>query len=412
MHPRELSIGDLTYHLPEDRIAQHPLPERDASRLLVYRDGSIEDRRFRDLPDVLPPGALLVMNDTRVVNARLLFKRSTGARIEVLCLEPADGGTMEQAMEQPSEALWRCMIGNAKRWDPSEVLTMGTPDGPQLRAERRGSDIVRFTWAPSASSFAEMLERFGHVPLPPYMKRPDENADRDRYNTVFARHAGSVAAPTASLHFSPAVLERIRNIGITTASLTLHVGAGTFAPVKSARMEGHPMHSEQLRVPAAALASIGSALDERRPMVAVGTTALRTLESLYWHGVMILQGHVGEEMDISQWEPYEHDPAGLPTPREALAAVVGSLGGHDRDEMGGVITGQTRLLIAPGYKVRFADALITNFHQPGSTLLLLVAAFIGAPWRQVYDHALAGEYRFLSYGDGSLLWRDRRRAMQ
>lgn len=412
MHPRDLAIADFTYTLPPERIAQHPLADRDASRLLVYRDGSIEDRRFGDLPDVLPPGALLVMNDTRVVNARLLFQRSTGARIEVLCLEPADGGTLEQAMARPSEALWRCMIGNANRWEPSEVLTLGTPDGHQLRAERSGSDIVRFTWAPSACGFAEMLERFGHVPLPPYMKRPDENADRERYNTVFARHSGSVAAPTASLHFSPALLDRIGEKGVTSATLTLHVGAGTFAPVKSARMEGHHMHSEQVRVPAAALASIGSALEEQRPIVAVGTTALRSLESLYWHGVMILQGRAGEEMDIGQWEPYGHDPAGLPAPREALAAVVGSLGGHDRDETRGALTGQTRSLIAPGYKVRFADALITNFHQPDSTLLLLVAAFIGPAWRQVYDHALAGEYRFLSYGDGSLLWRDRRRAMQ
>ncbi len=412
MDPRSLSISDYTYDLPNDRIAQEPLTQRDSSRLLHYRDGGIEDHRFKELPDLLPSGALLVLNNTRVVNARLFFQRSTGARIEVLCLEPAEVQPVEAAFAQKASCTWNGFVGNAKRWKEGEVLELHalmtmpgdddhTSASPvRLQAERDGDERVRFSWQPQELTFAEVLDRVGHVPLPPYMKRPDEAADKERYNTVFAKHEGSVAAPTASLHFSPEVLAALDAKGIDRAEVTLHVGAGTFLPVKSDRMADHAMHGEQVRVPLASLERIRDQMG-KGPIVAVGTTALRTLESVYWHGVMLLQGRAGDEMAIGQWEPYGHGAAELPDARMALQAVVQQL--KERSER--LLIGRTELLIAPGYDVRMADALVTNFHQPQSTLLLLVAAFIGPDWRRAYQYALEHGYRFLSYGDGSLLWK-------
>jgi S-adenosylmethionine:tRNA ribosyltransferase-isomerase len=399
MHPRELSIHDVTYDLPEDRIAQQPLAERDAGKLLLFRDGVITDHRFRDLAELLPEGALVVLNDTRVINARLIFQRSTGARIEVLCLEPADGRPVEQAFAERGRSRWRCFVGNAKRWKEGEELVAGAA-GVRIGAQRVAAEEIMFTWAPEELSFADVLHRLGHVPLPPYMKRPDAEADKERYNTVFARHDGSVAAPTASLHLTPAVLDALAAKRITTARLTLHVGAGTFLPVKSDTMEGHEMHREQIRVPRTALEQLTAQLG-KGPIIPIGTTALRTLESIYWHGVMLLQGRAGKAVSIGQWEPYGHAVKELPTTPEALRAVRDQLA----TDNGHLLTGSTKLLIAPGYTFRFADALVTNFHQPQSTLLLLIAAFLGPDWRRVYHHALASEYRFLSYGDGSLLWR-------
>lgn len=398
MHPRELAIADYTYTLPADRIAQQPLADRAASRLLVWRDGAISDKRFGDLVDELPEGALLVLNNTRVVNARLVFQRSTGARIEVLCLAPKDGRPVELALNEPGTAEWSCFIGNSKRWNDAEVLTLGA-EGFRLHATRTGTEAVRFDWDPPTKTFAQVLAALGHVPLPPYMKRADVVEDRTRYNTVFARKEGSVAAPTASLHFTPGMLEALRAKQVRMAELTLHVGAGTFLPVKSARMHDHAMHSEEVSVPRTAITELIGQLG-RGPVVAVGTTALRTLESLYWHGARLLRGQSAESMDVEQWEPYaakERSPGAA----EALQAVADSLEERRSDSL----SGRTRLLIAPGYRFRIADALITNFHQPQSTLLLLVAAFIGDGWRSMYEHALANGYRFLSYGDGSLLWR-------
>lgn len=400
MHPRDIAISDFTYALPDERIAQQPLPERDASKLLVYRAGVLGDHAFKDLPTLLPQGTLLVLNDTRVVNARLLFQYSTGARIEVFCLEPADGRPVEQAFLERGSAAWNVIVGNSKRWKNGERLS-GEASGVHLEVERLTPQVVRFHWTPDDLTFAEVLERVGHVPLPPYMKRPDAQADKERYNTVFARHQGAVAAPTASLHFSPAVLDGLTAAGIGTTTLTLHVGAGTFMPVKSERMADHAMHNEQLAVPLASLQELRSRCG-RTPIVAVGTTALRTLESIYWHGVMVLQGRAGPELAIDQWEPYTHEGRTLPALSEALDAVIEQVRCSD----GKRLVGSTGLLIAPGYSIRTSDALITNFHQPNSTLLLLVAAFIGADWRRVYEHALEGEYRFLSYGDASLLWRN------
>jgi S-adenosylmethionine:tRNA ribosyltransferase-isomerase len=396
-HPRALAIADHSYELPAQRIAQEPLAGRDESRLLVHRGGATIDARFRDLPEHLPAGTLLVLNETRVVNARLLFQRPTGAQIEVLCLDPADHGPVEQALVARGTSAWRCLIGNAKRWREGEELLLEAGD-LRLLAQRTGTDRVRFRWEPAALTFAEVLDRMGHVPLPPYMQRPDGPLDRERYNTVFARHEGSVAAPTASLHFTPGLMERLGAKGVRMTRLTLHVGAGTFLPVSSERMDGHVMHDEEVSLPLAALEALRTQLGNG-PIVAVGTTALRTIESLYWHGCRLLSGADGVEMDIGQWEPYEERDE--PSVARTIEAVIDDLRKRGSDRL----TGRTRLLIAPGYRFKLADGLITNFHQPRSTLLLLVAAFIGPDWRKVYAHALTSDYRFLSYGDGSLLWR-------
>lgn len=399
MDPRQLRIADLTYVLPEGRIAQRPLEERDATKLLVHREGTVHDRTFRDLADELPANTLLVLNDTRVVHARLTFRRATGAVIESMVLGPADGRPIEQALLDRGRSHWWCMVGNAKRWK-GEALT-AEQDGHRLRMERLeqrdGEHLIAFTWE-GEEPFLRQLERFGTVPLPPYMRRAADEADAARYNTVFAEHPGSVAAPTASLHFTSALLADLARKGVHTARVTLHVGAGTFLPVKSRTMEGHRMHAEQVRVGRATVEALCTQLG-RGPTVPVGTTALRTIESLYWMGVDLLAGAAPDLLDVDQWRPYEgRDEAAT---ADALRAVLGWMDRHGRE----AVTGSTRLLIAPGYRFRIADGLITNFHQPQSTLLLLVAALIGPDWRKVYDHALAHGYRFLSYGDGSLLWR-------
>ena len=398
MHPRGLSIADFTYALPEERIAQEPLADRDASKLLVWRNGRITDRVFSEITDELPAGSLLVLNDTRVVNARLVFHRSTGGRIEVLCLSPVDDAPVEPAFDARGGCAWHCFIGNAKRWREGEELLLQA-DGLVLRAVRTGIEQVRFAWEPQALSFSQVLDALGHVPLPPYMKRADAPADKERYNTVFAEHQGSVAAPTASLHFTSVLLDKLAGKNVKQARLTLHVGAGTFLPVKSERMEGHAMHHEQVRITREALRAI---VDQTGmgPIVAVGTTAMRTLESLYWHGVRLMHGDRAATMDVQQWEPYDRSGA-EPSAIEALQAVISDMDARGESQL----IGRTQLLIAPGYRFRIAEGLITNFHQPQSTLLLLVAAFAGPDWRRIYDHALAKGYRFLSYGDGSLLWR-------
>jgi len=396
MHPRDLSIKDFTYALPNERIAQQPLAVRDGSKLLVYRNGDISDGVFRELPEQLPKNALLVLNRTKVVNARILFQRETGARIEVLCLSPLNG-PVEQAISAQGSGEWNCFIGNAKRWKAGEVLTT-TIEGTALHAERSGQERIVFTWEPAELTFAQVLERIGHVPLPPYMQRVDNDADKERYNTVFAKQEGSVAAPTASLHFSKDLLERLGQNGTKTTELVLHVGAGTFLPVKSERMADHHMHTEEIHIPLAALEVLHAQLGQG-PVIPVGTTAMRTLESVYWHGEKLLAGIAGNEVDIEQWDPYGHGTDQFSSTKKALEAVIEQVRSTDEH----ILRGRTGLLIAPGYTFRFANGLITNFHQPNSTLLLLVAAFVGDDWRRIYEHALAQDYRFLSYGDGSLL---------
>lgn len=404
--PKGLRILDVSYTLPAGRIAQHPLKDRDSSRLLVFRDGHIADHVFRDLPDLLPQRALLVMNDTRVVNARLLFHKASGAGIEVFCLEPAEGGPLEEALRQRGEVTWRCTIGNARRWKEGPLTrSFSTDRGDlQLVAVRLPDDDegarVRLTWTPADLTFGEVLHRAGAVPLPPYMKRDADALDTERYQTVFARAEGSVAAPTGGLHFTPSLLNALERRGVERVHVTLHVGAGTFQPVHAETMAGHVMHQERVRIPRGTIERLSDVIGDR-PVVATGTTSLRTMESIYWHGVRIAGRADVEEMNVGQWEPYDvpldHQ---LPT-KEALAAVLAWMDEKHLDQL----TGSTSLLIAPGYRIRTADALITNFHQPGSTLLLLVAAFVGPDWRRIYEHALGHDYRFLSYGDGSLLFR-------
>jgi len=399
MDPRQLSIEALTYELPEARIARYPLDERDAAKLLIHHQGRMRDSIFRQLPAELPANSLLVLNDTRVVHARIAFSRRTGAVIECMVLAPADGRAIDQALNDERATRWWCMLGNAKRWKGEElaldhedhVLAINRID------QRDGEHLIEFRWN-SDEPFLQQLERFGSVPLPPYMRRAAATEDDDRYNTVFADRPGSVAAPTASLHFTPAVLQALDAQGIRSARVTLHVGAGTFLPVKSPTMDGHAMHGEQVRIPRSTIEQLLKQRDSG-PTIPVGTTAMRSIESLYWFGADLVRGKPADRMDVDQWRPYALLPeAGV---EDALQAILEWLDRNGRD----AVTGSTRLLIAPGYRFRLADALVTNFHQPRSTLLLLVAALIGPQWREVYAHAMAHDYRFLSYGDGSLLWR-------
>lgn len=404
-NPRELHIQDFHYELPAGRIAPEPLADRAASRLLVSRAGRLSDKTFRDLPGELPADSLLIFNDTRVVRARLLARRPTGGAVELFCLEPvAPHRALELALQQTDGCTWRCLVGNGRRWKDGPVSLefsfAGQPAtlwAARQAAETGGESLIDFHWQPASLPFAEVLRAAGHLPLPPYLHRPDTATDAVRYQTVYAAHEGAVAAPTAGLHFTPEVLAELAARGIATGHVTLHVGAGTFQPVKAEAMADHPMHSEPLIVQASLLRQL---LAHRpRPVVAVGTTSLRTLESLYWLGTALLQnpGAAPTELAVSQWQPYAEGPA--PTPSEALQALLAYL-----DATGSAaIEARTRLLIAPGYRFRLVQGLITNFHQPESTLLLLVAALLGPGWRAVYDHALAHGYRFLSYGDSSLL---------
>ncbi|WP_236668774.1 S-adenosylmethionine:tRNA ribosyltransferase-isomerase [Hymenobacter rubidus] len=409
--PRQISIHDFTYPLPAERIAPEPLPDRAASRLLVSRDGVISDKTFRDLPGELPADSLLIFNDTRVVRARLLARRPTGGQVELFCLEPvAPHRSLELALQQTGSCTWRCLIGNGRRWKAGPVrLEFATADGQAatLHAERQtqeaGTALIAFRWTPAELPFAEVLRAAGHLPLPPYIDRPDTAADAVRYQTVYAAAEGAVAAPTAGLHFTSEILAELQEKGIQTGHITLHVGAGTFQPVKADRMADHPMHTEPILVTAALLRQL---LAHRpRPVLAVGTTSLRTLETLYWLGAgLLLQPNAtapgSSELLVTQWQPYDMAPEATQiSPEEALTALLRYLEALGTD----TLEASTRLLIAPGYRFRLVDGLITNFHQPESTLLLLVAALLGTGWRAVYEHALRHGYRFLSYGDSSLL---------
>jgi S-adenosylmethionine:tRNA ribosyltransferase-isomerase len=407
--PHQLRIQDFHYDLPAGRIAPEPLADRAASKLLVSRQGVIEDKTFRDLPGELPADSLLIFNDTRVVRARLLAQRPTGGVVELFCLEPvAPHRAIEPALQQTGACTWRCLVGNGRRWKSGPVsLAFSFAGQPAtLWAERQateagGESLIDFHWEPTSLPFAEVLRAAGHLPLPPYLHRPDTAADAVRYQTVYAAHEGAVAAPTAGLHFTPEVLADLAARGIASGYVTLHVGAGTFQPVKAETMADHPMHAEPIIVQASLLRQL---LGHRpRPVLAVGTTSLRTLESLYWLGAALAQqpASPSTELRVDQWQPYAPLAPGQAevTPEAALQALLDYL-----DATGSAaIEASTQLLIAPGYRFRLVQGLITNFHQPESTLLLLVAALLGPDWRQVYDHALRHGYRFLSYGDSSLL---------
>ncbi|RDC65092.1 S-adenosylmethionine:tRNA ribosyltransferase-isomerase [Adhaeribacter pallidiroseus] len=399
LHPKNITIQDFRYQLPESLVAQFPLANRDASKLLFYQRGSISDHGFREIPDLLSPEALLIFNDTKVVQARLLFTKPTGGIIEIFCLEPVFPYTeMQQAMQQTTTCSWQCLVGNAKRWK-SGLLQMPLPTGfLQAELQERAADgfIIKFSWQPAALTFAEVLETAGKLPLPPYLNRDAEEADKIRYQTIYAATEGAVAAPTAGLHFTENILTKLTQRNIKQAKVTLHVGAGTFKPVKASAMADHQMHAEEIYVSSATIRS----LQEQFPksIIPVGTTSLRTLETLYWLGILIARNPELKSLHVPQWLPYEADAA-LPRPAETLQVLLDYLQANQLD----YLRATTQLLIAPGYPFRICSGLVTNFHQPESTLLLLVSALIGEDWRRVYEHALENQYRFLSYGDSSLL---------
>ncbi len=397
----DIRIEDFAYPLPEERIAKYPLPERDSSKLLVYREGIISESIFRNLPSELPDGALMVFNDTKVVPARLFFKRDSGARIEIFCLEPHDPSDYNVSFASVSECVWKCVIGNSKRWK-GDIISFDCPPGTRLsdmqlkaklvsKTDRTG--LVRFFWK-GGEPFSRVLELCGQVPIPPYLNRDTEEMDTERYQTVYAHIRGSVAAPTAGLHFTEAVLEAIRAKSIDTETICLHVGAGTFLPVKGSRVAEHPMHREPFAVSLDFLRTLRAG---SRKVIAVGTTSVRTLESLYYVGVSCIEQ--GEPADVSQWAPYEREYTY--TLQEALDGIIAYL---EKNKLKELKVG-TRIIIVPGFRFRVVDMLVTNFHQPESTLLLLVSAFVAGDWRSIYDYALGHGFRFLSYGDSSLLFR-------
>jgi S-adenosylmethionine:tRNA ribosyltransferase-isomerase len=402
--PRSLRVADYTYDLPHERIARYPLPVRDAAKLLIYNRGRIEEDIFRHIALRLPEGSTLILNNAKVVRARMHFQKPTGGGIEIFCLEPhAQYADITTAMARKGEVFWNCLVGGAAKWKEGTILTLTTETFilyAELHSRNTSDFTIRFYWSPEEHTWAEVMEAVGQVPLPPYLDRQAEIEDEQSYQTLFAEHEGSVAAPTASLHFTPGVLDNIAEMGVHTATMTLHVGAGTFRPLKGDLAGEHEMHGEWIEVSADTIEQLSKA---DGPIIAGGTTALRTIESLYWIGCKTATDpNVSlKDLALSQWEVYEVNPI-LPA-KETLQALHAWLTANGLKKL---IT-RTGIMIAPGYKFQMASALITNFHQPNSTLLLLIAALIGDDWRRVYDYALEHDFRFLSYGDASLLWRDK-----
>lgn len=397
---QQISMEDFRYELPNEKIAFTPVEPRDSSKLLVYRNGTIEDSNYIGLSEHLASNTMLIGNNTKVVEARLLFKKETGGQIELFCLEPDPCySDITSAMCARGNVRWKCLVGGAKKWK-RETLSITKKDITLSVQKIDDSDnpmSVEFNWD-SKASFAEILHLFGNIPLPPYIKRSAEKSDNTSYQTVYAKNVGSVAAPTAGLHFSKRLLHSLSKKGIKKEYVTLHVGAGTFMPVKSETLQGHDMHAEFIDV---SIELMNQFIEHKGQIIAIGTTSLRTLESLYWMGVKCSENpNISlSEIEITQWEPYEL--SGDVSPQEALKNLRVWMH-HNRFSR---LLCKTQLLIAPGYRIRTIDGLITNFHQPESTLLLLVAAMVGKDWEKIYDHALKNNYRFLSFGDGSLLWK-------
>ena len=398
----QIKIEDYNYPLDDSRIAKYPLAERDASKLLHYKDATVQEYTFRDLPSLLPASALMVFNDTKVGPARMFFQRETGAHIEIFCLEPVSPPEYNTIFASTESCRWKCVVGNLKRWKNDVLSLINTADDKDiaklaLRAslvQKEGNTaIVEFTWN-TGIPFSNVLDMAGNVPIPPYLNRDTEAIDLERYQTLYARVRGSVAAPTAGLHFTQRVLDGIAAKGIDINDVCLHVGAGTFLPVKSSNVADHPMHREPFVVSVELLKKLR---DRNRPVIAVGTTSVRTLESLYYAGVDCIEN--GAPKDIGQWVPYERDyPYSIEESLEALIEYLQS-NGLEELKLG------TRIIIVPGFRFRLVDYLVTNFHQPESTLILLVSAFVKGDWRRIYDYALTHGFRFLSYGDSSLLER-------
>jgi S-adenosylmethionine:tRNA ribosyltransferase-isomerase len=404
MHPKEISIAEFNYELPEYKIAFFPLAKRDESKLLIYKNGCITDDVFANAVNHLPADSIVVFNNTKVVEARLLFEKETGSIIEIFCLEPAASMDITVAMQQTKTATWKCYVGGARKWKSPVIIKQvyNSNESYQLEAEivERTNDafIIKFTWRNANKTFAEVLHDAGAIPLPPYIKRKAEQTDTERYQTVYAKHEGSVAAPTAGLHFTDELLDKLKQKQIKQLAVTLHVGAGTFKPVSAEKMEGHQMHAEFIDVDLNTIISLRDSLQKN--VIAVGTTSVRTLESLYWLGTMIFNDPTisGENLFVDQWIAYEN--SSTITSSESLDHLINWL---EKNHKKRLIT-KTSIIIAPGYTFRIVNALFTNFHQPQSSLLLLVAALIGDNWKSIYKHALNNNYRFLSYGDGSLLW--------
>jgi len=403
--PKHIRISEFNYPLPDERIAKFPLPVRDQSKLLLYRHGEVTEDIFTSLPDYLPANSLMIFNNTKVIQARLHFHKETGALIEVFCLEPVQPNDYALNFQQTEHAAWLCMIGNLKKWKEGalkrEITVKGKP--LTLTAERGAchgtNHWVDFRWNNPEITFADILEVFGELPIPPYLNRETQESDKETYQTVYSKIKGSVAAPTAGLHFTPRVLDALREKGVALEELTLHVGAGTFKPVKSEEIEGHEMHTEYISVNRSTLEKL---VAHEGKAIAVGTTSVRTLESLYHIGVTLLHNPnaTEEDLHVKQWQPYETALETAATPAvDALQAIIAYLDRHHME----TLHSSTQIIIAPGYEYRIVKAMVTNFHQPQSTLLLLVSAFLHGDWRKIYDYALAHDFRFLSYGDSSLL---------
>jgi S-adenosylmethionine:tRNA ribosyltransferase-isomerase len=400
-HIPELHISDYTYDLPEGKIAVYPLTVRDQSKLLIWQDGSISESVFAQIDQALPENSLLIFNNTRVIHARLYFRRETGARIEVFCLEPHAPADYQLSFQQTGTVEWKCLVGNAKKWKQGilkqEVVCEN--ESITLSAEMTGKSgnafIIRFSWDKPVN-FADIIEAAGNIPIPPYLNRQADETDNDRYQTMYAKIDGSVAAPTAGLHFTNEVLSRLQKKNITTSELTLHVGAGTFQPVKSEKVADHEMHTETVVVDRRFIQQI---LSHQNHTIAVGTTSVRSLESLYWLGVKINQIKSGETLHVDQWEPY------MANQDMSVANALNNLLSFMQANHIEQFAFTTSIIIIPGYRFRVINGMLTNFHQPQSTLLLLVGAFLGHDWKKVYDYALKNNFRFLSYGDSNLYLR-------
>ena len=404
---QNITIEDYNYPLPDERIAKYPLGERDASKLLVLKDNKIQSSYFKNIGDFLPKDSLLIFNETKVVRARLQFTKESGASIEIFCLEPITGnGDYQLAFSSNSPSEWKCLVGNSRRWKNDKLSldinvrqqdNKTTRQQAKLYAERIDKNdnysVIRFSWEPSHLSFAEILEAAGEIPLPPYLHREAEASDRERYQTVFAKYEGSVAAPTAGLHFTNELIQNLKDNGIFFEEVTLHVGAGTFRPVSSETIGEHEMHSETIAVKKSCIENLIKNCN--KTIIPVGTTSMRTLESIYWIGLMLMEEGLEERrLHLNQWFPYKERES-LPSAEESLSTIVKYLETNNLSEL----HASTALMIAPSCNIKVAKALITNFHQPKSTLLLLVSALIGERWKDVYQYALDNDFRFLSYGD-------------
>lgn len=408
INPKHIHISDYQYPLPDERIAKFPIAQRDHSKLLVYRHGEVGEDVFYHLPDYLPKDSLMVFNNTKVIQARMHFRKSTGALIEVFLLEPAEPSDYELMFQTTGHCAWYCLVGNLKKWKEGTLERELTMDNGKwiikaTRGEIHGtSHRIDFEWT-GGVSFAEVIDMMGELPIPPYLNRETQESDKTTYQTVYSKIKGSVAAPTAGLHFTEQVLQAIDAAGIDREELTLHVGAGTFKPVKSEEIEGHEMHTEFISV---RRSTIQKLIDHNASAIAVGTTSVRTLESLYYMGLKVMQNPdlSEDQLHVAQWEPYESEKGKVnseefTTAVQALQALLLWMEAHDLQ----VLHSSTQIIIAPGYDYKIVKMLVTNFHQPQSTLLLLVSAFVKGDWRKIYDYALAHDFRFLSYGDSSLL---------